>query len=83
MCLAVPMRVKTVHEDGSGMVEMDGVGRVVMLSLVEDPAPGEFVIVHAGFAIEKLDEDEALIRLELFREMARKWNESQEAERGS
>ena len=71
MCLAVPMKVVEVRPDGSGVADLDGARHEVNLSLVNDPRLGEYVIVHAGFAIEKLDEAEANERLALFDELAR------------
>jgi hydrogenase expression/formation protein HypC len=70
MCLAVPMKIKEIKEDKSGVVVADEATYNVNLSLVKEPKVGDFVIVHAGFAIEKLDEAEANIRIELFRELA-------------
>jgi hydrogenase expression/formation protein HypC len=73
MCLAVPMRIREIREDGMGVGEMEGACHEVDLSLVADPAIGDYVIVHAGFAIEKLDRAEADERLALFRELAASW----------
>jgi len=70
MCLAVPMKLTAVREDGTGVADLDGVRHDVNLSLVSDPRVEEYVIVHAGFAIEKLDQAEADARLALFRELA-------------
>jgi hydrogenase expression/formation protein HypC len=70
MCLAVPMRVVAVREDGTGDVELEGARHAVDLSLVEAPRAGDYVIVHAGFAIEKLDSREADERIGLFRDLA-------------
>jgi hydrogenase expression/formation protein HypC len=69
MCLAIPMRIIELREM-TGVVELEGVQHEVNLSLVDEPRVGEYVIVHAGFAIETLDEQEAEARLELFRELA-------------
>jgi hydrogenase expression/formation protein HypC len=69
MCLAVPMRVVECWPEGSGLAELDGVRREINLSLVEAEL-GDYVIVHAGFAIEKLDRAEADARLALFAELA-------------
>ncbi|RMH01407.1 MAG: HypC/HybG/HupF family hydrogenase formation chaperone [Aquificota bacterium] len=72
MCLAVPSRVIEVREDGTGLVDTMGVKRVVSLELVEEPVKeGDWVLVHVGFAIKKLDEKEALKSLELFEEMVK------------
>lgn len=70
MCLGIPMKVLEIDEDQMGTVEMGGVRRGVGLHLVEDVQIGEYVIVHAGFAISKLDEKEAQETLALLREMA-------------
>ncbi|MEO5344848.1 MAG: HypC/HybG/HupF family hydrogenase formation chaperone [Magnetococcus sp. YQC-9] len=78
MCLAIPMQVRTIQADGFGIVEIDGVQRLVGLTLLDDPQVGDYVIVHAGFAIEILKESDALERIALFREMAQLW----EAEQG-
>jgi hydrogenase expression/formation protein HypC len=68
MCLAVPMQVMTI-EEGTAICEVDGVKREASLMMVEDVAVGDFVLIHAGFAIEKLDEEEALETLRLFRQL--------------
>ena len=76
MCLAVPMRITDANEGGKGIADLDGSRHEVELSLVEAPRVGDYVIVHAGFAIEKLDEAEALSRLKLFGELAETWKAS-------
>jgi hydrogenase expression/formation protein HypC len=69
MCVAVPLLVKSI--DGlRAEVEMSGVTRVVSLDLTPDAQVGDYVIVHAGFAISILDEEEAEETLELFEQMA-------------
>ena len=68
MCLAVPMRLESV-EGLSAVAEFGGVRQDVNLAILPDARPGEYVIVHAGFAIERLDEEEAEKTLELFRQM--------------
>ena len=70
MCLAIPMRLVEVSADGTGLAEVDGVRHTVGLGLLENPRLGEYVIVHAGFAIARLDEEEANARLALFAEIA-------------
>ena len=67
MCLAIPMKIIQIRED-RGVVEIAGVQREIGLHLV-NVNEGDYVIVHAGFAIQKLDEKEALETLDLFREM--------------
>jgi hydrogenase expression/formation protein HypC len=67
MCLAVPAEVKSI--DGiMATVDFGGVTRTANVSLV-DAKVGDFVIVHAGYAIEILDREEAEKTLELFREL--------------
>ncbi len=66
MCLGVPMQVVSINED-LAVCEIDGVRREASLMLVEGVTVGDFVLIHAGFAIEKLDEDDARETLRLFR----------------
>ncbi len=68
MCLGVPAKVLERHEDAA-VVELGGVRREVSLMLVDDVSVGEWVIIHAGFAIEKLSEEEAEQTLALFRQI--------------
>ena len=69
MCLAVPMKVVTMDRD-TGYAEMGGIKRKISFMMLPDVEIGEYVIVHAGFAIEKLDEEEAHHRLQLLREIS-------------
>lgn len=68
MCLAVPMQVKTI-EGEVALCEIDGVQREASLMMVDGVSVGDFVLIHAGFAIEKLDEADARETLRLFREL--------------
>jgi hydrogenase expression/formation protein HypC len=69
MCLAIPMRL--VEMDGwKGTAELDGVRRDVSLALFPEVQVGDYLLVHAGYAIGKLDEEEARITLQLLREVA-------------
>jgi hydrogenase expression/formation protein HypC len=67
------MRILEIRSDGLGVGETDGARREIDLSLVRDPRVGDYVIVHAGYAIEKLDEAEAVERLSIFKELAAIW----------
>ncbi len=68
MCLAVPMEVTAIHEKIAD-VEIGGVTRQVRLELIDAaPSVGDFVIVHAGFAIRRLDREDALETIKLFQE---------------
>lgn len=68
MCLAVPVRIEAVEGD-TGVFEVGGARNTVSLALLDDVRPGDYVLMHAGFAIQKIDEEEALKTLEMFREM--------------
>ena len=59
MCLAVPYTIKEIFPDGSARAESNGVGMEVRLDLIENPAVGDTVLVHAGFAIQKLEKGES------------------------
>ena len=69
MCLAVPMKITKILEDGKALVRQDELETEVDLTLIQDPKIGDFVIIHAGYAIDRLDLQEAEERLELFRAM--------------
>ena len=71
MCLAVPVRVVDIEADRMAVVELAGVARKVSLDLVPDTQVGDYVVVHVGFAIQRLDEAEAKTTLALFEEMTR------------
>ncbi len=68
MCLAIPARVAEVNGD-QGVVDMGGVRKDVSLALLDDVAVGDYVIVHVGFALNKLDPVEAERTLALFAEL--------------
>ena len=78
MCLAIPMRVTEIRGSAgdfavspAALVDADGIQREVRLDIVDRwPVVGDYVIVHAGFAIHTLDATEAEINLRLIREMA-------------
>ena len=70
MCLAVPVRLKEKKSDILGVFEYGGVLKEVNLQLLDDISEGEYILVHAGFAIERIDENEAEETLKLMREMA-------------
>ena len=69
MCLAVPMKLIEIRDD-DGIAELGGVKREVNLHLLEGASIGDYIIVHAGFAIQKLDKEEAEETLNLLRQLA-------------
>lgn len=69
MCLAIPARVVAVKDGDIATVDLGGVKKDISLSLIDDVAVGDYVIVHVGFALQKLDAEEAERTLALFAEM--------------
>ncbi|CQR70376.1 Hydrogenase isoenzymes formation protein HypC [Sporomusa ovata DSM 2662] len=68
MCLAVPAKI-IERSEFLGTVDISGVTREVSLMLLPDAVVGDYVLIHAGFAIQAIDEEEALRTLELFKEL--------------
>ncbi len=69
MCLAIPSRIVKI-EDQMAVIDVDGVTREASLLLLEDALVGDYVIVHAGFALHKIDEETARESLALLRDVA-------------
>jgi hydrogenase expression/formation protein HypC len=69
MCLAIPARVAEILEGDQAIVDLGGVRKDVSLALVDGVEVGDYVIVHVGYALNKLDPDEAERTLALFAEM--------------
>ncbi len=72
MCLAIPGKVlqaEELHGLRTGKVQFGGVVRAVRLDLVPEAEVGDYVMVHVGFAISRIDEDEARRTYEILREM--------------
>lgn len=66
MCLAIPALVEQLLAADGAIVNLGGVRKEISLALVEDVAVGDYVIVHVGFALQKLDPEEAAQTLALF-----------------
>ena len=76
MCLAIPARIEAI--DGlQARVDVGGVGRTIGLWLTPEAKVGDYVYVHAGYAISVLDEAEALESLRLLRELAESYPEEE------
>ena len=71
MCLAIPACVEQLIAGENAIVNLGGVRKEISLALVEDVAVGDYVIVHVGFALQKLDQEEAAQTLALFAELGR------------
>ena len=68
MCLAVPLKVTEINGK-EALAEIEGIKRKIRIDFLENIKPGDYVIVHAGFAIERLDESHALENLKLIKEV--------------
>ena len=68
MCLAIPVRVNEILPGQMARVTLDGVAMTISLALVEDVAPGDYVIVHVGYALARIDPQEAERTLAMMRE---------------
>jgi hydrogenase expression/formation protein HypC len=69
VCLGIPAKIIDI-EEGMATIDMEGTRKEVSLLLQEDAKVGDYVVVHAGFAIQKLDEEQAMESLKVLREMA-------------
>ena len=69
MCLAIPCKIIEINDSGA-VIDVNGVKGEASLLLIEEPKIGEYVIVHAGFAIQKMDEKEAMESLKMLHEIA-------------
>jgi hydrogenase expression/formation protein HypC len=71
MCLAIPGLVMEIVDEPNRLARVDvaGVLRTVNVGLLDDSAPGDWVLIHVGFALSKVDEDEARGTLELLQRM--------------
>jgi hydrogenase expression/formation protein HypC len=75
MCLGIPAQIMK-REGRLAEVQMGGIVRKASLQLLPEAEEGDWVIIHAGFAIQQLDEEEALETLKLFEAMERAYQES-------
>ncbi len=74
MCLAIPVQIKSMNGQ-KAVVELSGVEREISLALTPEAKTGDYVIVHTGFSLSVLDEQEALETLALFDELEQAANE--------
>lgn len=68
MCLAIPVQVKHIEDEQTAIVELNGVETRISTMLVDDIQQGDFVILHVGYALSKLDEEEAQKTIEALRQ---------------
>ena len=69
MCIAIPARIEEILE-GDAIVNYNGVNVKVNIMFIEDPKVGDYVLVHAGCAIQKIDENYARETLDIFKELS-------------
>lgn len=70
MCLAIPVQVTEVLPDDMAKVTLDGVTKIISTALVDDVQLGDYLVLHVGYALTKIDPEEAERTLALIREMA-------------
>lgn len=68
MCLGIPGRVVERLDDDLARVDVSGVGRTVSVAFTPEVAPGDWVLIHVGFALARIDEREAQATLDLLAE---------------
>ncbi len=70
MCLSIPSKIVEIDEDNMATVDTMGIKRQVSLDLMPDVVDiGDYILIHVGFAMNKIDEAEALQSLEVYKEM--------------
>lgn len=73
MCLAIPGKILNI-DGNSALVDFDGIKQKVIIALIQNPEVGKFVIVHAGYAIEMMEEKDALEAIDQWKELAEEQN---------
>ena len=68
MCLAMPMKINKI-DGSSAECEAGGLKQNIRIDFIKDPKPGDYVMVNAGFALERMTEEEALENMELLEEL--------------
>lgn len=75
MCLAIPSKIIEIKENETALVDTMGSKRVISTMLIEEPlANGDYLLIHVGYAMQKIDEKEAMESLKLFEEIEEKMN---------
>ncbi len=70
MCLAIPIRVEQVLPDDMARVTLSGISKTVSIALVENVRVGDYLVIHVGYALARLDPEEAERTLAMMREAA-------------
>ncbi|NOJ41464.1 HypC/HybG/HupF family hydrogenase formation chaperone [Bradyrhizobium australiense] len=69
MCLSVPAEVATILPDDMAIVSIDGISKEISIALIDDLAVGDYVLVHVGYALARIDPAEAERTLQLLKEL--------------
>lgn len=69
MCLAIPVRIDELIDDERALADIGGVRKEINIALLDDLAVGDYVILHVGYALNRLDPEEAAKTLALFEEL--------------
>ncbi len=72
MCLAIPVQIKEVLPGDQAIAEISGLRKQISTALIDDVKPGDYVILHVGYALQKIDPEEAEKTLALFAEQGEK-----------
>lgn len=80
MCLAIPGQIIEITDVGNHLatVEVAGVRRTVNVGLLDGTAPGDWVLIHVGFALSRIDEEEAMATLDLLEQMGAEYEQELE-----
>lgn len=73
MCLAIPGKILEIDEN-TALIDFDGLKQNVIVALIQNPEIGKYVIVHAGYAIEQINEEEAMEAINQWKEIAEDQN---------
>jgi len=73
MCLAIPGKILSI-DGNSALVDFDGIEQEVIIALILNPEVGKYVIIHAGYAIEQMEEKDAIEAIEQWKEIAEDQN---------
>lgn len=73
MCLAIPGKILEIDEN-TALIDFDGIKQNVIIALIQSPEIGKYVIVHAGYAIEMINEEEAMEAINQWKEIAEDQN---------
>ena len=66
MCLAIPVQIKEIIDESTAVAEISGLKKTISTALLEDVKVGDYVILHVGYALQKIDPEEAQKKLALF-----------------